>query len=100
MTGIEPAYSAWEGRAYPPVREEPRTRSYWASIVDSGWRSTGRPRTTLAVMTPNLTMPKYVDGLNIVGQTVRVLCSFTGRSVNRSRSHLSVMGADSGCNSR
>ena len=51
-------------------------------------------------MTPNLTMPKYVDGLNIVGHTVRVLCSLTGRSVNRSRSHLRVMGADSGCNSR
>jgi len=47
-----------------------------------------------------LGMVKYVDGLNMVGHTVRVLCSLTGRSVNRSRSHLSVMGADSGCNSR
>jgi hypothetical protein len=31
---------------------------YWASVVESGWRPTDRPRMTLAVITPNFAMPK------------------------------------------
>ncbi len=36
MTGILAEYSAWKARADAPVLEEPRTRSYRASVVDSG----------------------------------------------------------------
>ena len=59
-----------------------------------------RPAITFAVMTPSLSMPGYVEGLNILGHTVRDRCSLSGRPANRSRSHRSVIGAANGCSSR
>jgi hypothetical protein len=46
-------------------------RRWRVSVLDSRCRSTGRPAMTFAAMTASLSMPRYVDGLKMVGHTVR-----------------------------